>query len=203
MNRPLRLAALTVITSLAIYAPACGPDDPEVAVEAPPSIDDVIYEIGANDDALASLLAAPLAQDPSKGAVFSFPVDGAALPAGVAPTFAWAVGGSSARWIAPSAPERGGSSLEIFGRERSAEAHGSPVNGKAYFLVFSTPKDDKLLRVFTTSLSYTPDEAAWTKLKTAGAPITASILTATFAKNAVVEGGGPFPGADVTFTVTP
>ena len=48
--------------------------------------------------------------------------------------------------------------------EGTAYAHGTPVNGLAYLLTFSTSKNAKLVRVFTTKTSYQPSADAWNKL---------------------------------------
>ena len=40
------------------------------------------------------------------------------------------------------------------------------MNGRAYFLVLKSGGTN-VVRVFTTDTSYTPDDATWTKLKTA------------------------------------
>jgi hypothetical protein len=85
----------------------------------------------------------------------------------------------------------------------SAQAHGTPINGRAYFLVFSTAKSEGVLRVFTTRLDYTPDAAAWAKLRAAGGPITATALNAVFENNRVVVGEAPWEGEPVTFTIQP
>lgn len=91
----------------------------------------------------------------------------------------------------------------LLGPVRAARAHGTPVNGRAYFIVFSTAEREGLVRVFTTKLSYTPDAEAWGKLRAAGAPITVSVLNAIFESNRVSRDGGPFAGEPVTFTIAP
>ena len=83
----------------------------------------------------------------------------------------------------------------------SAYAHGEPVNGPAYFLVLSTASDPKLVRVFTLASEYTPDATTWAKIAGAGAPITATILSAQFEENRVLQDGGPWESAPITFSV--
>lgn len=197
--KTLRLVVLIAASSVAIYTPACGSDETQKETEST-DLTDVIYESGATDEALVVLLSATPIEDAAMGAALTAPAGGAELPA-TTPTFTWSVGGAGAAMLPPVAPRRHGLALELFGPERAAAAHGAPVNGKAYFLVFSTPGNGRLVRVFTTSLSYTPDAAAWSKMKAAGAPITASVLTGTFENNRLAEGGGPFAGPTTTFTI--
>ncbi|NUQ72648.1 MAG: hypothetical protein HUU21_03755 [Polyangiaceae bacterium] len=200
MNKILRLAMLIAACSVAIYTPACGSDETQPTEPGTTDLTDVIYESGATDEALVALLSAKSIEDPAMGAALTAPAQGAELPP-TPPTFTWGVGGAGALILPPVAPRRLKLAFELFGPERAAEAHGAPVNGNAYFLVFSTPKNSRLVRVFTTTLSYTPDAAAWSRMKAAGAPITASVLTGTFANNRLAEGGGPFAGSPTTFTI--
>jgi hypothetical protein len=76
--------------------------------------------------------------------------------------------------------------------ERSAHAHGAPFTGIAYFVVFSTPSNPKLLRVATKNTTYTPDAAAWKALTDAKETITVIIDAARIEGNLLVDGGGPF-----------
>ncbi len=102
-----------------------------------------------------------------------------------------------------SADRLAGALAELLGPERAARAHGAPLNGAAYLLVLTTPSNAKLLRVFTTATSYTPDATAWGKVEGAGAAVTASVLTGLFDNNALAADGGPFAGTPITFTVAP
>ena len=79
----------------------------------------------------------------------------------------------------------------------------APLTGKAYLLVLSTPKNAKLVRVFTTNHDYTPAPAIMQKLAAAGVPIQAVVTTAVFSADAIAKAGGPFAGIAVTFTMTP
>lgn len=143
---------------------------------------------------------APVA-DATRGATFDFPAEGALVPVAPPAAFAWHTGGATGILRGARSPNALASALMLVGPERSAFAHGKPVNGNGFFLVFSTADNDKVLRVFTTSTSYTPDDAAWQKLVGAGAPVTATILTAVFENNFLVSDGGPFSGTPVTFTI--
>ena len=188
------------------------------------NIADVIYEAETNDEALEVLLAATPAANPAKVAVFDAPTDAAALPSTPIPTFSWSMKAGTGGARAPMPPtmtrlalgdfvarerrewpgrEQLRPLLDLLGSERAASAHGAPLNGLGYFLVFTTKANDKLLRVFTAKTTYTPDAAAWAKLTSAGGSIAASVLTAIFDNNDVAADGGPFAGPAISFTVTP
>ncbi|WP_437827570.1 hypothetical protein [Sorangium sp. So ce1153] len=225
MRRALLIPALAALASAAMYAGACGGGhdhgDASSGTSSGPSLDDVIYEGGATDEALVVLLAAEPKDDASQATVFDAPEEGAALPGDAAPELTFHIAGAAqgaapraAPWraagAAPGARESGpvGASVlaelgALLGPVRAARAHGTPVNGRAYFLVFSTAEREGLLRVFTTKLSYTPDAAAWDKLRAAGAPITVDVVNAVFENNRIAPGGGPFTGEPVTFSVAP
>ncbi|WP_437955306.1 hypothetical protein WME76_27720 [Sorangium sp. So ce119] len=223
LRRALLVPALAALVSAAMYAGACGHshDHASSGTSAGPELDDVIYEGGATDEALIVLLAAEPKDEPSQGTAFDAPEDGATLPGDAAPALAFHIAGAAqgagpapalrlATGDAPGAREAGGAGAPVWaelgallGPARAALAHGTPVNGRAYFLVFSTPEREGLLRVFTTKLTYTPDAAAWDKLRAAGAPITVSVINAVFENNRIVQGGGPFTGEPVTFSVAP
>ncbi|WP_437775416.1 hypothetical protein [Sorangium sp. So ce1097] len=223
MRRALLVPALAALVSTAMYAGACS--DGGGGASSVPELADVIYEGGATDEALDVLLAAEPKDDPAQGTVFDAPEDGATLPGDAAPELTFHIAGA-AQGAAPRAapaPRRaaGGAPVDLRAREpgagsprwgelgallgpaRAARAHGTPVNGRAYLLVFSTPGREGLLRVFTTRLSYTPDAAAWEKLRAAGAPITVDVTNAIFENNRIVQGGGPFAGEPVTFSIEP
>lgn len=162
-------------------------------------LSDVIYEGGATDEALVVMLGRATVGTEADGPGFSAPIEGATTPASPPLEFEW-----SAMVARRSPGGREESFLErafsfLLG-EGEAFAHGAPISGRAYFVVFQTPDDPKLLRVFTTNLSYTPDAAAWEKLVSAG-QFTARIGTAIFDENKIAEGGGPFVGKARSMTV--
>ncbi len=192
-----RRVVLWTIPSLlvgpAFVAGACGDSGSQggggggAGGSAPDSLDDVIYEGGATDEALVELLKLTPENDSAQGTRFLAPVAGAELAAATPQEFQWEVGQQASLWRSLLGPSE-------------AHAHGTPINGRAYFLVFSTPDKPKLLRVFTTLLSYTPDDAAWQKLVGAG-EVTASVVNALFETNRVTQDGGPFQGDEISFTV--
>jgi hypothetical protein len=142
---------------------------------------DVIYEGDANEALLAVLMGTDSVTDPPRYAWFDAPVEGAMLPSATAPTFSWYI--HSVDGDAGAVP---------------------PPDGTAYLVVLGIPSNAQLLRVFTTNTTYTPDAAAWTKLKaTKGETINAWILMGTFESGALAPDGGPFRGPWVTFSVSP
>lgn len=184
---------------------------------------DVLIEGTATDEGLVALgqaldEGAP-AEDPAQAPFLDEPAAGE-LPGSPIPTFKWSFGGPSAglraspvrvltaagvRWPAPSSPGGAGllpagPLLQLFGPPRAAHAHGD-LNGPATFLVFSTPADPKLVRVFTDATSYTPSQETWDKLATASGEITLTLIGAVFENNRIADGGGPFQGSTTKLTV--
>jgi hypothetical protein len=177
----------------------------------------VVYEGDANDEALEALEAVQGPMNPTTYAIFDEPKEGVVLPASPAPTFKWhlktpadADAGtgtdsgtdSGAFLLRPALPERRallGPLLELFGKERSAEAHGPPLTGLGYLLLFSSEKDNDLLRVFTTKTTYTPGVGAMEILQGVEGPIQVWILTGAFDNNVLTPDGGPFRGPWTSF----
>jgi len=113
-------------------------------------LSDVIYENGATDEALIALRSLVATSDATQGTSFTWPSEGEKLVAANPAAFWWAVG--IGRVDSPGFLERAvGAVLGV----KPAYAHGMPISGRAYFLVFSTAKNAELLRVFTTALTYT------------------------------------------------
>lgn len=184
---------------------ACGGGTENPPATNEPDLTGVIYAGAATDEALEALLLAAPKTDPAQAAAVDTPAAGATLPKDVPPTIEWHVSGSSAA-REPSAGERIARAAKAIGSffgPREAWAHGAPVNGRAYLLVFSTPKSPELVRVFTTELSYTFDAANWTKLALTGEPVTLVVTNAIFEDNRVAQDGGPFTGNAVTFSIGP
>jgi len=214
MRRVARAIVAFGVANVALYSGSCssngngGGGTPD----AGPPTDDVLFE-GApepTDEALTQMLAATATTDTVRGGVFDSPTDGAKLPATPIPTFSWHTGAAPTDSGVDSSDGALGRS-EIrnvralegspFGPLRKAFAHGTPTNGKAYFLVFSTATNPKLLRVFTTKTSYVPSADAWSKLTSAKVPITVSLETAIFDNDALAIDGGPWRGGSITLTV--
>ncbi len=189
--------------------------------EGDPALADVVFVDGASDEALGALLTATLVTPPATLVPnFTFPTNGAVVPVSPAPKFTFARGAKAAaldleptRFANPfevprqavrkSEIEQAASSLAraLLSGIPEAHAHGTPTSGPAYFLLFTTPTNAKLLRVFTPLTEYTPDADALAKLKAAGEPIHAVITTADFDQNRVAPDGGPYQGTEIVFTL--
>jgi hypothetical protein len=209
------LALVAALAPAAICVGACGGgDDTNPLPTSPLDVSDVLYEGGASDEALIALLSAQPQSVPEQAAVFTSPADGATVPADPAPKFAWRIGAATGMSPRPApcgalalrapASRCGGSWLRAaLSVVPSAHAHGTPVNGRAYLVLFSDAKGAPLLRVFTTRLDYTPDAAAWSKLRAVGGPVTVSALNGLFENDRLAPGAAPFEGVPSTFAIAP
>ena len=185
--------------AVASHGAACSPKHEEDRVT--PGLEGVIYEGETSDEALAAMTALT-AKPATKPFGFMSPVAGAKLPATPIPTFAWGdvtapvLDAGTGFFHAEPVPFHwlGG---------RAAWAHGAALNGKAYFLRFSVPTNEKLVRVFTIKTTYQPSADVWKKLVDSNATITIKLQSATFDNNAIAQDGGPFDGTGVSFTVGP
>lgn len=204
------IAASAAAISAALYTGACAPEDTtDPAPTGGDPIDDVIYQPGATDEGLRALLAAEPEVRAAQAAILDTPADGASLPASPPPELTWhirdplgAAGGPRRRERARGEARRTALG-ELLGPAREARAHGAPMNGRGYLLIFTGPGGEALVRVFTTALAYTPHEATWAELHAAGGPITVEIINAVFEDNAIAAGGGPFAGEPITFSIAP
>lgn len=197
------LLGTLVLTGLPLSGlSACGSGDANAPpAQSEPDIEGVLYAGQATDEALLALLRLEPQYNAAQTALIDSPASNASLPKSPAATFAWHIGESSAALNLDI--KSWGASFASLWMPRKAHAHGAPVNGRAYFLVFSTPSKPKLLRVFTTELSYTPDAAAWATLSSSSEPISLTITNAVFENNRVAQDGGPFEGQALTFSFVP
>lgn len=201
-------AVLVLGASVALYAfPACSDGDPAATGggtggaggeggEVIEGLEDVVYEGGATDEALESMLAAEPVTGSDEAPSLTSPGDGTKLdPAGDPPTFEWKNGPIALRdgAGAPAHPFFDGL-REFVGPMRAAHAHGAPVNGNAYLLVIGTPSNDHFVRVFTTKTSWTPDAATWEKIGTATEPMNVWVMRGIFDENELAADGGPYQG---------
>jgi hypothetical protein len=198
-GRVSRLCVVTVLSSALLYAGACSSSAPD---ESPPPVNedlsDVIYVGTATDEGLLLLLAAKPVTKPESAPRVLVPVDGDTL--GAATAFEYAIGAESDR--RDFRGQRRGSSpwLELLGPVRAAHAHGDPMNGPGFLLVFTSSGGERLLRVFTQETSYTPGAAEWARLVAAQGPVTFNVTLAIYDQGRITTNGGPFPGASVSFT---
>jgi hypothetical protein len=210
----------TTRLSLAVLCAACAAqapesdaegeaaDDAEVETEPATNIADVVYQGETTDEALVRLLdltpldsSVQLVLDaPSEPLLpraapseFTFHLLTAAQRTGATPGVLDARPG----WARYAWSELGA----LLGPIRVARAHGTPYNGQAFYLAFSSSEDELALQVFTGGTSYTPDAAAWQTLMDAAQPITLRITWATFEENEVVADGGPFLGTEFSFAI--
>jgi hypothetical protein len=194
------LAGLTGFPGL-VLSGCESPANPLPPTSTEPDISGVVYEGLATDEALVILLGFEAQSDPAQNVVCDYPAAKMSLPAATAATFAWHIGESARLW--PPSLHDWALAVDAMITPRQAHAHGAPINGRGYFLVFSTPSAPKLLRVFTTELTYTPDATAWATLVAAGGPISLTITNAIFEDNRVAQDGGPFAGPGISFSITP
>jgi hypothetical protein len=189
-----RFASAVVFATavVASYVPlACGDD--EHSHSSGPT--DAIYLGNATDEGLAAFDAATPTTDAAKAPALTSPTAGQKVPAATPIAFNWKE--TPTALLPRSAPRYGGSSP--FGAMRAAHAHGNPMNGRAYLLALRS-NGSTVVRVFTTNTTYTPDDAAWTKLKNAKS-IEAVLATVSYDNNNIVQGSGPFVAPGVAFTI--
>lgn len=215
------------LASAAMYAGACLPGGDD-AID--PALADVIFEGSATHPALADLLAVLPTPDLARAPQITHPPTNSVLEAKSITTFEWDPTGPTAALdspraplapqlepalspatalapallptLAPPAPPAALTWLrDLVGPERSAHAAHAPMLGPGYFLLFSTPEKPRILRVFTTHTSYTPDETAWAQLRTAGAWTKLEVVSAGFARDGLLTGTGPFEGDPIEFCI--
>jgi hypothetical protein len=193
---------------------ACSTEEP--AQTADPALADVVFEGGATPRALGSLLDASPIPDVTRAPTILDPPNNAVLKASQKVVFDWSVDGATALRTAPaSAPtllpplETKGKGpvpawlTELLGPERSASAAPGMLDQRGYFLLFSTDSTPRLLRVFTTRTSYSPDAKAWKTLTDAGTWTKLLVVSADFWHDDLVPGTGPFVGASILFCIEP
>ncbi len=193
---------------------ACVSEEPTETVD--PALADVVFQGGATPGALASLLDATPVPDVSLAPYISDPPNNAVLKASETPTFRWAPDGVTAtRAPIPDSPPSLLPPLETrpprtlagwlaaVAGERTAYAAQPTLTGKGYFLLFSTDSTPRLLRVFTTETSYTPDAKAWKTLVDTGVWTKLIVVSARFWKDHMFAETGPFVGSPVLFCIEP
>lgn len=190
LRRFFTLSLGTFAASVALYGGGCGGSGPDLS--------DVVYEGLATDEALLAYLDATPEVDAAHAAVVDAPTDGGTLASGAAITWHLPSGTASVA-PAPRRSPRGWSAplREVVGPERSAFAHGDPLNGLAYLVELSSG-GDTVYRVFTTDPSHTPDAAHFAMLS--GKAVEICVSSAIFEQNEIAPDGGPFVGGCVTAT---
>jgi len=189
------------MASIGVYlVPACGHSDHGETNN--PDLADVVYEGKATDEALQRLLSTSATEDLTGPPEFSVPSNNAVIPESTWPTFTWKLRSTATGRNPAKRPDIRRTQRFAWGAERTAHAHGTPVNGRAYYLLFANAAGEPVLRVFTTASSYAPSGDPWQKLVNAGGPITATLTTALYEDNNIVPNSGPNRGPSIAFTVT-
>lgn len=198
----LRRTLLQTLVLLGLFA-GCSDDD--AAEPESEGLDDVVFVNEISDEALARLIERMPLDVAAERLEIQSPTPGAELEKATPITFSWNAAGSTGRRDVPEQPSKLPRILRAIETFLSplgvAHAHGATYNGRAYYLVFSTPGNAQLLRVFTAGKSYTPDAPSWSKLSGASGPITLSITSADFESSLLVSDGGPFVGGTTQFTI--
>jgi hypothetical protein len=175
MRRLLGFLRPSALALAALATCACS----KSAAPLAPALADVVFQGSADGPALDALLAVAPKASTDAAPIIDSPVDGTVLPADPPQRFAWHLPVTA----------------------QPAPAGQEPLNGVGYFLLYSTDATSRLFRVFTTETSYTPDEAAWATISSAGIWTKLTVVSATFADDQIAPGGGPFVGTPILFCV--
>jgi hypothetical protein len=172
------------------------PETPGATLVDRSDIADVIYRPGATDEGILTLLNARPVSDVAAAPVVTAPAPSARL---TTPTTFEYRSGTASLLRAPS--RRAWRLSDWFVLERSAFAHGAPMNGDAFFVAFATSREPKLLRVFTQERTYVPTDDEWQLLAGAGETISLTVTRGTFEQGRLTADGGPFVGQALHFSV--
>jgi len=194
--RLFRTSLFVALAAFGAYMPACSSSSDKAPSE-PSVTDGVIYEGDASERTLIPFLNTQADLWGWAGGAFITPEpvkpNAASTEASIASaaepyTFSWR---SVPTDVFPQAGAAGALTIEA----------GGGFTGMAYLLVFSTPENAQLLRVYTTDTSYTPNTAAWKQLVAVRGPITLALTTATFENNELTVEGGPHAGQELSLTI--
>jgi hypothetical protein len=174
------LSRLALVAALATMLPAFSACSSDSAPAVDTSTADVVREGNVTDGQLRAVLDNAAQDWAWAGGQFDAPSNKDVMASDTAFEFAWHAD--------PTEPSDGGAPGDM---------------DMVHLLVFSTPSEPNLLRVFSTLGSYTPDAAAWQKLIDAGtsSAITLSLTSATFSGDELTAEGGPFVGQELSFTI--
>lgn len=194
---------LLLVAAPAALWSACSSDAPAPETSGTTLVDhseiaDVIYRPGTTDEGILTLLNARPVNEPAAEPVVTAPAESTHLTAPT--TFEYRAGATALR-RARGRRGHAWSFSDSFTLERSAFAHGAPMNGQAFFLVFSSSRAPKLLRVFTQDASYVPTDDEWQRLASAGETLTLTLTRAIFEQGRLTSDGGPFVGKPLHFSV--
>lgn len=194
--RLFRTSLFLALAAFGAYMPACSSSSDKAPSE-PSLTKGVIYEGDATELTLIEFLNTPpdswgwaggafLTPEPEKAHAIN--TEASIALVGEPYTFSWH---SEPSDVFPQAGAAGALAI--------AAAGG--FTGMAYLLVFSTPENAQLLRVYTTDTAYTPSASAWKQLVAVHGPITVALTTATFENNELTLEGGPHTGQELSLTI--
>jgi hypothetical protein len=200
-KRPRRARFEPSLVSLLLLG-GCSSDGAEHRPPAQTNRDlgDVLYEPGTNDEGLLVLLDAAPVNDAAREPMLTSPLDGAVLAQHVLVSFD--AGAASLFRRRPSPRKAPNFMLDLLTLERTAHAHGAPMNGDAYLIAFSADDGRALLRVFTHDTSFAVSGTPWQKLTATTRPVTLQVTRGTFEEGRLTADGGPYVSQPVYFTVT-
>jgi hypothetical protein len=194
------LAAAVVFAAPPIVA-SCSQEDDHGATVDDSCSNGVYVLVGVTDEACRAYIdaEAKVVSD-TRAPSWSTPADGATLPADPPATFAWTKS-ATALHLAPARQQRGllaqlGHALDPL---PLAWAHGN-TTGDGYVLLFRDGADKEVLRVMTTSALYTPDAAAWAKLKAAKS-LKITLVYVSFVDNVLTTGTTPSAATPIRVTI--
>ncbi len=194
--RLLRTTLFVALASSAAYMPACSSSSDSAQTSSSLTAG-VLYEGGTSDVTLVQILNTEADSWGWAGGAFLTPKPDSALAANTGATIVSAAEPYTFSWhsdpsdVFPQAGAAGALSI----------ASGGGFTGMAYLLVFSTPDNARLLRVYTTNASYTPSASAWKQLVSVQGPITVALTTATFENDELTVEGGPHGGQQLSLTI--
>lgn len=159
------------------------------------------YGPGATDEGLLTLLDARPVDSALDVPIVTAPADRSALSAPI--TFDFRPSAAAMRSRRPGVAQRRPiiDLSDLFTLERTAFAHGAPMNGEAFLLVFSTSREPHWLRVFLQGRSYVPSDAEWGRLAGAHESLSLTVTRAVFEEGRLTPDGGPFVGQPIQFTI--
>ncbi|MEO8902323.1 MAG: hypothetical protein ABI627_12415 [Polyangiaceae bacterium] len=195
-SRLLRTSLLVALASSAAYMPACSSGS-DSAPSSNALTAGVVFQGDAAEGTLLQVLNTESDSWGWAGGAFLKPKPNSSLAASTGATIASAAEPYTFSWHSDpsdSFPQAGAA-----GALSIAAAGG--FTGLAYLLVFSTPDNARLLRVYTTIPSYTPSASAWKQLVAVGGPITVALTTASFENDQLTVEGGPHGGQQLSLTI--
>ncbi|HET9959397.1 MAG TPA: hypothetical protein VFQ61_33130 [Polyangiaceae bacterium] len=192
-------------------------DEPGTGSPSGPSIEDVLIEGTATDEALQALLDAKPIDQPVRYVAFDEPAANAKLTATAPLTFTLYEPASAAHSLPPA--DFSHSPRKPAGRRQTdhstwfarvarilnpisiAHAHGTPFSGTGYLFDFQDARGKSSYAVFTSERSTILGLDVLADLKQVAQPLTLHVTSADFEDNRIPSGGGPFAAGSLTFSI--